>query len=68
MNLPIYGYKMSEAVNSLTWMFTKNVRQVFILVFLLQGCGGLLATFDATKEYAGKVIKVTDGDSMTMSV
>ncbi len=56
---------MSEAVKSLTCIFTKNIWQLFILVFLLQGCGLLLSIF-APNQYEGKVIKVADGDSITI--
>ncbi len=52
-------------MKSLTWIFTKNVRQLFFHVFLLQDCGLVLSIF-AANQYEGTVIKVADGDSITI--
>ncbi len=44
---------------------TNTVRILLIITVLLSGCGFLLSTF-AANQYQGKVIKVADGDSITI--
>lgn len=44
----------------------KTVQMLLIVTVLLQGCGGLLAILFPANQYEGKVIKVTDGDSITI--